>query len=284
MLPVAEDPTEQNVSCDMSLSVFAKLAISTLLFVIVSLPAPAQDIDADFESEFPEEHLPYVGLGAGMTATFIFMDLTELNALARGFDVDEFGGPLSVYGGGVILTPIFIPNIRVAAHAFGGYHRSSRPKLIGGVEYNRTLRFGIRFQGSAGVEYAFPISGRFTILPSLTAGWGSYALEFTQSRAEQVEFREAWDPSNFGTDSAAVMSNHNRAVRMLNYHAFIYPTLHFEYALTGSFMVRASAGYHLGLIDADWTNESDTEYMNVPSINANGAAVQIGVFVGLFQQ
>lgn len=242
---------------------------------------PAQDLDEDFENEYPEEKLPYVGLGPGVTATFIFMDLEELNKLAHSFEVDEFGGPLTVYGGGVIFTPIFVRNIRVGMYAFGGYHRSSRPKLIDDVEYNRTLRFGIRFQGSAGIEYAVPVSGRFTVLPALIAGWGSYALEFTQSTKPNVAFSQAWDPRNFDTST---VSDHNRAVRMLNYHAFIYPTLHLEYAITGSLMVRGSVGYHYALLDNEWTSESETIYDGVPSINANGPTVQLAVFFGLFQQ
>lgn len=268
----------------MSQSDLSKLAARILLLLVLSMPALAQDIDEDFEAEFPEEPLTYVGLGPGVTSTFIFMDLEELNKLAVAFEVDEFGGPLSVYGGGVIFTPIFIPNIRLGFYAFGGYHRSSRPIELDSIVYNRTLRFGIRFQGSAGVEYALPISGRFTILPALIAGWGSYALEFTQSTSPNVNFADVWNPAAFRVDTAAVMRTHNRAIRMLNYHAFVYPTLHLEYAITGNLMVRGSVGYHYGLLDDEWNNETETVYDNVPLINANGPALQLGFFFGLFQQ
>src|SRR5688500_16730632 len=107
----------------MSRSDLAKLAASILFVLACSLPLNAQDLDEDFENEFPDEPLTYVGLGPGVTMTFIFMDLTELNELAKAFRVDEFGGPLTVYGGGVIFTPIFVPNIRLGFYAFGGYHR-----------------------------------------------------------------------------------------------------------------------------------------------------------------
>ncbi|MBC8145013.1 MAG: hypothetical protein H7X80_05465 [bacterium] len=268
----------------MSRSDRAKLAALIIFFVGCAVPLCAQDLDEDFANEFPDEPLTYVGLGPGVTATFIFMDLAELNTLAKSFEVDEFGGPLTVYGGGVIFTPIFVPNIRLGFYAFGGYHRSSRPKMIDSVVYNRTLRFGIRFQGSAGVEYAIPVSGRFTMLPAVIAGWGSYALEFTQSTSNSVPFSQVWDPRNFDTNTVAVMSNYNRAVRMLNYHAFIYPTVHLEYAISGNLMVRGSVGYRYGLLDKEWTNESETVYENVPSITANGPTLQLAVFFGLFQQ
>lgn len=268
----------------MSRSVLAKLTVSILLCVIVALPASAQDLDADFEEEFPNEDLPYVGLGPGFTATFIFMDLEALNELARDFEVDAFGGPLSVYGGGVIFTPIFIRNIRMSFQAFGGYHRSSRPIEIDSVVYNRTLRFGIRFQGMAGVDYALPISGKFTLLPGITAGWGSYALEFTQSTSPDVPFAQVWNPARFTADTAAAMGDHNRAIRMLNYHAFVFPMVHLEYAIMGSLMVRGSIGYHYAILDDEWTNEAETLYTGVPEINANGLSVQAGIFFGLFQQ
>jgi hypothetical protein len=272
----------------MSRSDLARLILSVLLLAALPLHLGAQDLDADFEEEFPDEDLPYVGLGAGLTATFIFMNIDELNALAESYEVDPFGGPLSVIGGGVILTPIYIPNVRVALHAYGGYHRSSRPrKFIAGTDssiYNRTLRFGIRFQGMAGVDYAIPITRRLTMLPGIMAGWGSYALEFTQSESPEADFSLSWDPNRYLNDTAATMSHFNRSVRMLNYHAFISPSLHLEYAITGFLMVRASVGYRLGIIDDEWTNEANTVYTNVPEINANGPTAQVGVFVGLFQQ
>jgi hypothetical protein len=268
----------------MSRSDLAKLTVSILLCLVCALPSLAQDLDADFEEEFPDENIPYVGLGPGVTSTFIFMDLEELNVLADKFDVDRFGGPLTVYGGGVIFTPIFIPNIRMSFHAFGGYHRSSRPIKLNDVEYNRTLRFGIRFEGMAGVDYAIPVTGKMTVLPGLTAGWGSYALEFTQSTSGVANFPDAWDSASFRPDTAATMAHFNRAVRMLNYHAFVLPMLHVEYAIMSSLMVRASIGYHYALIDDEWSNEAETIYSNVPNINANGVAAQFGVFFGLFQQ
>jgi hypothetical protein len=268
----------------MSPSKLATLFGLCLLLALATIPASAQDIDKEFEEEFPEQALPYVGLGPGITATFIFMNLDELNKLADAFKVDEFGGPLSVYGGGVVFTPIFVQNIRIAVHAFGGYHRSSRPIRIDSVVYNRTLRFGIRFQGMAGLDYAIPITGRFTVLPGLTAGWGSYALEFTQTGSPEVRFRDVWDPDRFVNDTAASMSNFNRSVRMLNYHAFVFPVLQLEYAITGSLMVRGSVGYHYGLFDDDWTNEAETSFTDVPNISANGPAFQVGVYLGLFQQ
>jgi hypothetical protein len=272
----------------MSPSDLAKLFVSTLVLLLCSLPLPAQDLDEDFEEEFPDQPLAYVGLGPGVTATFIFMDLTELNKLARAFEVDEFGGPLSVVGGGVIFTPIFIPNIRVAVHAYGGYHRSSRPKrFIVDTDtsvYNRTLRFGIRFQGMLGVDYAIPLTRKFTVLPGVMAGWGSYALEFMQSGDPNANFADAWDPRRFANDTAATMAHFNSAVRMLNYHAFVNPSLHLEYAITGFLMIRGSVGYRYGVLDNDWTNEANTTYSNVPEIKANGVAAQIGIFGGLFQQ
>lgn len=268
----------------MSRSDLMKLAVSILLCLVCSLPASAQDLDADFAEEFPDDDFPYVGLGPGMTSTFIFMDLEELNSLAEEFKVDAFGGPLVVYGGGVIFTPIFVRNIRMAFHAFGGYHRSSRPIEIDSVVYNRTLRFGIRFQGMVGVDYAIPVTGKLVVLPGLTAGWGSYALEFTQSRSADAPFAEAWDPPAFGPDTAATMSHYNRAVRMINYHAFVMPMVHFEYAIMSSIMVRGSLGYRQALLDDEWSNETETIYTDVPNINANGIAVQVGLFFGLFQQ
>ena len=268
----------------MSLRDLAKLTCLVLLLLVGPLSSSAQDLDEDFESEFPTEDLPYVGFGGGLTATYIFMNLDELNKLARSFEVDEFGGPLVVYGGGLIITPIFIRNIRLAAHAFGGYHRSSRPILLDSVEYNRTLRFGIRFQGMAGADYAIPMLSRFTVLPGVMAGWGSYALEFTQSHSPRADFFDAWDPGRFSTDTAAVMDNHNRAVRMINYHAFVMPMLQLEYAVTGSLMLRLAGGYRFGLLDEEWNSETETIYDNVPTINANGPTLQFGIYGGLFQQ
>jgi hypothetical protein len=258
--------------------------VALLALLLCGHPLAAQTLDDEFADDFPADPLPYVGFGAGFTPTFIFMDLTELNSLAVRFSVDELSGPLSAFGANIIFTPVFIPNVRVGFLALGGYHRSSRPISIEGEVYQRTLRFGIRFQGGLQAEYAIPIVRRFAVFPSLGLGWGSYSLEMSQAHRDGEDFRDVSDPRRFGRDPISVLQNLNRQVRLINFHGFIYPAVHLEYAFTGTIMLRASAGYHLGVLDDNWVDEGDTEYTNVGSINANGVALQAGVFLGLFQQ
>ena len=151
--------------------------------------------------------------------------------------------------------------------------------MLGGEEYTRTLRFGVRFKAGVSLEYAMPLTRKLTLLPGFVFGAGSAALELTQTRTGTVAFDEVVNDSLFN----AADNNHNRAARMLNTSWFVQPAFAVEYALTGSFMTRLSGGYHFGF-DKTWEDEGGTIYTGVPDISADGPFAQLGFFIGLFQQ
>jgi hypothetical protein len=256
--------------------------VRTLLLTLLLL-APAALPAQELEEEFPEledDELTYVGLGGGITPTLIFMDLEPLNRVTRELSLDEFEGPLALWGGSIIFTPIFITNMRFGLFGAIGYHRHSKELTLENESYTRTLRFGVRFMGGLQAEYAMPITRKLTVLPGFVFGRGSYALELTQSRTSSEEFADNFDPALFD----GRISGLNRAARILNTHQFLLPGIAIEYAVTGTFMGRISGGYHLGIGASTWEDEGGTLYHQVPDIEADGPFVQAGLFFGLFQQ
>jgi hypothetical protein len=60
------------------------------------------------------------------------------------------------------------------------------------------------------------------------------------------------------------------------------PRLNVEYAFTSFSMIRVNAGYNLSFM-GDWQADNISTVTGVPSsINGTGLTVQVGLFVGLF--
>ena len=64
----------------------------------------------------------------------------------------------------------------------------------------------------------------------------------------------------------------------------VIPAVNLEYALTQFILVRAGGGYAIPLIKGSWDDTEGTEIRDVPDISPKGPMLQLGLFVGLFQQ
>jgi hypothetical protein len=257
-----------------------------LILVLFLLPAVllAQPEEPFEYPELDEDELTYVGLGAGPTPMAVFMDLTELNAVSAELQLPAFEGPLFLWSGMVVMTPIWLQGGRVGAFGAIGYHKQSGDRVLAatGDTVTRTLRFGVRFMAGFVAEYAWPLSRKLTLLPGFVFGRGSSALELTQSRKGSELFGNVIDDSLFNI-SGSDLRNPNRAARMLHTNWFVQPAFAVEYTLTGMLMVRASGGYHFGF-GGEWQDEGGTVYQAVPDISVNAPFAQLGIFVGLFMQ
>ena len=264
----------------------AQRIFQLLLVLALLLPLAGICRAQDEEEEEYEDELTYVGFGLGFTPTAIFIDLAELNKLGQSFSLPEFKGPLVVQSGNLVLTPSFdlLRNIRIGIYGGVGYKRETIDLRLLDSVYTRTLRFGIRLMMGLQMEYALKVTPRFTILPGAVVGYGSYSLELSQTSAISANFLDPVNPAVFDGDTAATMRQVNRSARMINNHGLVFPFVNFELAIPPLFMVRFGAGYHMGVFDKEWVDEGGSVYTNVPNINANGPVVQLGLFLGLFQQ
>jgi len=271
----------------MRLSHLAARVITALLLAFTltaRLAAQTTDGGGDDEYDFSdipvdEEELPYIGVGGGYNLLISFMNFDEINTLGGRFNLDGMKGQLFMHGGGGWTAIGIIPNVRLGVYGGGGSKSVSRTLTVGDSSYVRTLQFSSGYT-AAHLDYAIPIAGSFTIAPGVMVGGGGQTVKLTQTHEGGASYSSLFDVDAFqgaalGRDRTALTSRGN---------IFLFPVVNFEYALTQFIMIRAGGGYQFNFALGEWDDTQGTEILNMPDISANGPTVQVGLFLGLFQQ
>ncbi len=241
------------------------------------------DFEGEFEGEFTSESLPYFGLGIGYTRTLVLADYDDLNSVSRALSLGDFSGPFNVDFFGLTFTPGIAPNLRFGLYAGIGTKQLTRQVRVQDTGiYTRTIYY-TQVDGALQVDYAIPISSAFTIFPGTMLGYGRSTVGASQIRNPGARFHDIFSGPIFDGDRNASLSNVNRFARALSYHLFFYPAVNFEYTLTPNIMMRLGAGYNTTLSATDWSDEGGGGLADAPDVSTRGVAVQIGIFLGLFQ-
>lgn len=254
------------------------LCMALALTMVAAFPLHAQTEDEYEFDDIPVDDARqyYVAVGGGYLGMLVFPNFDELNKLSDRVGVPHFEGQLLMNGGGGLISPQVIPNLRIGVFGAGGSRKSQTNVTLSGVEYNRSLRFSSVVTGGQ-ADYAIRLFRSFTVLPGIMIGGGTYTLELSQSRADGDEF------NNVFPGAGDPLNGNNRYARITRSHLFYYPAVNLEYALTQFIMVRAGAGYSGTSFDGLWVDDGDTQINNVPAISASGFTLQFGLFIGLFQ-
>jgi len=252
--------------------------------ICLALMAGAVDLRAQEgeEEEFVSERLPYFGLGAGYMRLFLLPDYGPFNTVSRELGLGDFNGPVNMDVFGLIFTPGIFPNLRAGFYGGLGTKQLTRQVTLDNTLYTRTMFFTNVF-GAIQLDYAVQISSAFTIFPGMALGYGRGTIGASQTRNSGTHFFDVFDGPLFLGDSTSTFSNLNRFARALSYHIFLYPTVNLEYTFTPNIMMRAGAGYNTSLRVTPWSDEGGVELLDAPAVSANGFAIQLGIFVGLFQ-
>ncbi|MDB5035416.1 MAG: hypothetical protein JWQ98_2657 [Chlorobi bacterium] len=253
--------------------------LAGLLFAIAMIVSAGGICHAQ-DDDIPTEKLPYFGVGAGYVRIIGLIDFDGMNNTSRSFGLGEFSGPFSMNMGGLMFTPGFIKNLRAGFFAGAGSKENSRSVTVGGAEYTRTIYFTDVVVTSQ-VDYAVPLSSSFAMFFGSFLGGGRYTFGVSQTQSTGVKFDSVFASGVFGGDPN--VTNFNRFAREISYHVFFTPSVNFEYTLTPNIMFRVGAGYNLSFKISDWADEGGVTIANSPAIGANGIALQVGVFGGLFQ-
>lgn len=227
-----------------------------------------------------EETPPYIGVGGGYIGTYSLLNFDELNKIAEPLGISGFTGGLWMNGGGGFTAIGFIPNLRLGVYGFSGSRQKSTTVQVQDESVTRTIRLsdGLTL---AHIDYAIPLLRAFTVLPGVMLGAGTHTFEIAQTRAGGEEFSNLSLPAHFSGDSLGRL---DQDVRISRSYFAVTPTLNLEYAFTQFFMLRGGVSYALSLVPSNWTDGGGTEIKNVPELNTNGLTLQLGLFVGLFQQ
>jgi hypothetical protein len=256
--------------------------LATLLLVALATFAPAwgQTQGGDDAWDFTniaadDQALPYIGVGGGYLGMVNFLNYDELNKVSASMGLGSFSGPMILSGGGGFTAIYIVPDVRLGVFGMAGSKEvnGTIPEGTGAVK--RMLRFS---QGMTGVQvdWAFPVfHGALTIFPGLMAAYNTFQLEGTQT--------EAVDSLNFGNLLPAATSV-DRSFRITRPYILLYPAVNFEYSLTQFFLLRVGAGYSFNFHINDWKTPDETAVTSgFPDFYGNGATIQFGFFIGLFQ-
>jgi hypothetical protein len=250
------------------------IALIALAITVACLPLAAQEGEDEWE---PEESLPYVGAGAGFAPVAVFMNLDELNKVAREIRIEEFKGPLILWGGNLIFSPAFMRNWRLGIYGAGGYKINYGETVVQGDTLIRSLNFTVG-QGGLSLERAIRITPAFTFLPGVTAGFGTYAFGLAQTHEGGNDFNQIVRDSTL----IGAGGSFNRYGRFIVNHLFVRPVALLEYSLTGMVMARIGVGYNFSTYVSVWSDDAGAEIRNFPDLRADGLTVHVGIFGGLF--
>lgn len=256
------------------------LLVFALAFTLLQ-PAFAQDDELDdfkFEDDpGAETQAPYFAAAGGYLATAFFPSFDEINSIAFGpasrFKFgEELKSPVFVQGGEGFVAFPYIKNSRIGFFGIAGGKTVERDTAINGTNTKRTLDYHVSFTGVS-LDYAIMLGKKFTIVPNARVGFGSMILQAYQGAGDRT-----WEEFSDKAD------NVNYLNRLEGDYWFVNPGVHFEFAATPFFMLRASGGYTLSFMPDEWDYNYVSKVNNVPEgIKANGASAQIGLFLGLFQ-
>jgi hypothetical protein len=260
----------------------AALLLFLLGFVsVVSAQPPSDEFDFD-EIPLDEGELPYIGVGGGYTLFLPLMNYDPLNAFSRNLGMGDFSGQLLMHGGGGWTVIGLIPNLRFGVYGAGGSKKITQGVAISGVDYDRTIRFDAGFT-AAHIDYAIPIFRSFSAVPGVMIGSGNNTLKVVQTQRTGATMDNFFGGFVGGSD--------NRQATMTRSFLFLYPAVNLEYALTQFAMIRVGGGYQYSYFGSSsaWTDTEGIEIAEGTTILANdiksdGPMLNVGLFLGLFQQ
>ena len=267
-----------------------QLSALILALFFVSMPALAQGDDDDYDfSEIPveEEERPYIGVGGGYQLMVTLFDRTALDSVSESLGMGGFDGPLYIHGGGGFTAVGIVENMRLGVYGGGGSKVVTAQLGTGDTSYDRSLRFTSGYT-AVHLDYAIPVFGRLTVAPGFMIGGGRTTLEYAQT-AKSATFGTIFDPVALGGGSSSTL---NRQATAAHTFLFLYPALNIEYALTQFILLRVGGGYAFdagrafgGNDTQTWDDGHGAEIKNVPNgLTASGPTLNVGLFLGLFQQ
>ncbi len=248
----------------------SKLTIVMMFITFCSVVAQDDRLnELNFDEEpLPEETVAYSAIGIGPSINLFMPKVDDINALAQRQGLDNMGSPLILAGAEFFTAIGIVPNARVGFSWLKGSVSST--KVIpgpGGAGTTRSLEYAISTR-SLHIEYAIVPASKLAILPGLGFVWGYTTITSSASSGTY--------------DWSSAQNNTSRQV-LEQSSLCLMPRLSFEYAVTPYLDIRLQAAYAAQISASDWTANSDSPAVNVPSsIGINGLNAQLGIFVGLF--
>lgn len=248
------------------------LALITF-FLLGSINMYSQDDRLDeftFEEQEFDQQKKYFGIGGGYSGSFFIQDMTDINKFISDLDYGLNDLPDNVYHHGLELmsSTVIVPNTRIGFFRYSGTSKVTNDVELEGTLFKRAVEYS-NFMTGVPLEYAFMPFNSFAIIPSVALGYGTNDIDIIQTK-NKVDF-EVED-----------FSGQSYIANIGTSYWFVMPKLNLEYAFTQFTVIRLSAFYMTSFAQ-NWKFNRESTLDNVPSgFNPQGYALQIGLFVGLF--
>ncbi len=257
-----------------------------LFFPLLTGVVMAQTGGDNFElSDIPTEDThPYFGVGGGFMVQLLSPKFDEIDKMTKPLGISGLGSSLLQTGGAGFISAPFGKNLRIGGIGMSGFTCASADVVDtvvlsgSGPELPTSLRRTVQVTiGYGGVtcEYIVPFGfthGKVLLAAGAQLGVGSMQIEYTQTTADPRTWEE-----NFHRGASANFTNTVHAI----YFAY-EPYVNLEWAILPFLMLRGGVGYH-GSVMGTWLVDRNIDISGVPSMSANGLAIDGGLFVGIFR-
>lgn len=241
-----------------------KLLLLTAFFVSINLILAQDEEDVGWVSRF--------GAAGGISPTFVFPNLNDLNNEIKNFGLPVMENNLFTFGGGGYVYLMFIENLRIGGVGFGGSKSVKGNVFLSGSKLNREVDYDFGFGGFT-FEYTLPFIKGIAVSVGGIFGAGSQVISIYESKGNF-----SWD--NSWPNSSKFNSSVSNEIK--NNFFSITPTLNIDYALTRFVAFRIGGGYILNFSN-DWKINNDIEIINVPKgLTSNNFYIQTGIYFGFF--
>lgn len=240
-----------------------KFLFNVFLIALFGIKLIAQDEKLDdlpFTDEpLKEEKTNYFVLGGGVTGTFLFNNVDNINSMLKTSGYPEITSPLFAIGGQGMTGLPWVPNLRVGISGMGGAKSASKGDTTSNYQFSSL---------GLSLGYGFIITKGLAIVPEVSISSAGVTIErYYTSGGTTFE--------TLGTAKAGLNKLSNSFVNL-------QPQLNIEWAASNFLMLRVAAGYNYQL-SSDWKLNYQTAVSNVPDgFKVSNMYAQIGVFLGLF--
>lgn len=210
----------------------------------------------------------YFGIGAGYVGGLWYFPASDISAsLVMPYSMHgDYSAPMFTSGISGFLTLSLVGNLRIGFENVSG--SQTHTETSGSMQHRAMMELS---STALQLDYAIPVVRGLIVAPGAYLGRGSLRFEHTSGPSSTN-----W-PTSPGTLGQAVTSSLEAPFWLIR------PTLSVEYALSGYASIRAWGAYNVTVMGT-WQENAITTVNNVPStITARGAAVGLGLFIGLFR-
>lgn len=252
-----------------------KINLISLILLLFTLNVFSQDDRLDefsFEEQSFDEKIMYFGIGGGYTGSFFITDMSDLNQFLENNDygLEEIPDNLYHHGLELMSSTVIIPNTRIGFFRYSGASEVSTNIDFNGQNYKRRAEYK-NFMTGVPLEYVFMPFKSFAIVPGVAVGYGNTEIDLTQTPNE-IDFGNLESTNIDGSFFHQISTP----------YWFAMPRLNIEYAFT-QFTVIKLSGFYLTSFAQDWKFNNEAALQQIPDgLDASGYAVQIGIYVGLF--